>query len=533
MAVEFRYPLTRVCLRSGALTLPLAMTGLFPAEGEITAIDTKRDLEFTLEVTGPRSVAGFGEMFRHYRLDVNDELLLRKLEDGRFAVTATAKPRRADYSSAESLAILFDELAESGIAATEAEIRALYPDVPGGVNLTAALAEDGRFMQREGRWQSAVAAEMAAGGQRRAEEFLAAKEREESEARALQRAAAGDEAEIQVVMASARDEPHEARAGAQSSLWAAPGAAASDGAGSAAGGTGSGGAQAPTQAPAHGVFERRTPLTARHRDVTPTTEGFVDDLDDERSRESLELVSRLRALLTPVGFRIEPTGRYQLTLHAEMGRRGYRALVQLLSTNLRLDWADLLARRRSLGVRYIAVVGDSRDLIRLSSPAEVARATLWSWAGLERLAALNRTVPISPFDLLSHFEENGLFEVGLTRFEAAVGARVAERGMFSEVLLRLAQLKAPVVFLLEELAGELNMSREQVLRILERLSEPPFDLVERVEQGEFVLRQSATDALEALAGYATSLRSRVPARQRERLTAVSEPDLLTPNDIQA
>lgn len=528
MAVEFRYPLTRVCLRSGALTLPRAMVGLFPAQGEIVAVDTKRDQEFKLNALGPRSVGGLSELFRNHRLDVNDELSIRKLEDGRFSITPLPKPRRSDYSSSDALAQLFDELAESGIAATEAEIRSLYPDLPAGVDLTGALVADGRFLQREGRWQSMAAAEMADNGRRRAEEAVAAREREAIENMALAQAGAEARAEREAVL-QARLEAHAAGA-AQSGLWNTPGRSDDSAGHESAGHQGAHQGPINVKSTAGGsVIERRTPVSppAWHRDSGVAHGGFDDDLDDDRSRESLELVSRLRALLTPCGFRIEPTGRYQVALHAEMGRRGYRVLVQVLSSNLRLDWADLMARRRSMNVRFLAVVGESRDLIRLVGPAAAARATLWSWTGLERLAALNRTVPISPVDLVTHFESDGLFEDGLTRFETAVGERVAERGMFSEVLLRLSQLKAPAVFLLEELASELNMSREQVLRILERLGAAPFDLVERVEQGEFVLRQAVPDALTALAGYATSLRGRVPARQRERLTAVGEPDLLT------
>src|SRR5690606_568656 len=111
------------------------------------------------------------------------------------------------------------------------------------------------------------------------------------------------------------------------------------------------------------------------------------------------------------------------------------------------------------------------------NPAELARATLWSWEGLERLREMRRTVAVSPVDLESHFERDGLFEQGLTRFEQTVAERVAERGAVSEVFTRLAGMRAPTVFLLEELASDAAMSREQTLRILERLAEAPFHLV--------------------------------------------------------
>ena len=212
--------------------------------------------------------------------------------------------------------------------------------------------------------------------------------------------------------------------------------------------------------------------------------------------------------------------------HAELGRRGYTALVYALGYGQRLDWAALLARRREAGARYLAVFGDRRDLQRLQSPAELARATLWSWEGLHRARTLSQSVPVSPYDLELHFEREGLFGHGLERFEKNVAALVTERGAFSEVLTHLAGLRAPTVFLLEDLAGRGTLSRDVVLKVLERLSEAPFHLVGRVGQGEFCLRLPVPDGLTNLVDYASSLRDRLPSRSRERLTGLGEPEWL-------
>ncbi len=177
------------------------------------------------------------------------------------------------------------------------------------------------------------------------------------------------------------------------------------------------------------------------------------------------------------------------------------------------------------------MVGDHADLLRLTNPAELARATLWSWEALERLRVLHATVPVTPIDLESHFSSDGLFEQGLTRFEQSVAARVAERGATSEVLAHLAVMRAPTVFLLEDLASDVDMSRQAVLRILERLGEAPFHLVAKVDQGEFLLRQPVTQALTGLAAYANSLRDRLPGTKREVLTGLGEPDLLVDTDM--
>src|SRR5690606_25949051 len=117
---------------------------------------------------------------------------------------------------------------------------------------------------------------------------------------------------------------------------------------------------------------------------------------------------------------------------------------------------------------------------------------------------------------------DGLFEQGLKRFEEGIAARVAERGAASEVLTRLARNRAPSVFLLEELAQDVNLSRDLVLRILDRFSEAPMHLVARVDSGEFLLRQPVDTALAALASYAESLRQRLPVGRREVITGLGD-----------
>jgi hypothetical protein len=42
MADAYRYPLTRICLRTGSLTLPLNLLGVFPERGDIVAVDPRR-----------------------------------------------------------------------------------------------------------------------------------------------------------------------------------------------------------------------------------------------------------------------------------------------------------------------------------------------------------------------------------------------------------------------------------------------------------------------------------------------------------
>lgn len=272
-------------------------------------------------------------------------------------------------------------------------------------------------------------------------------------------------------------------------------------------------AETPAETPA-GTLPRKvtvTPYAARPVEGGPDHTGAAGGPSDS------SLHARLRDALETFGFRLEPRSYMQLLAHADLGRRHYSVLVQMLADGARLDWTKLLARRRELGATYLAVFGAPQDLLRLQSPAVQARATLWSWRGLERALDLVTAVPMSPFDLEPHFARDGLFEEGLRRFELTIEKRVDSRGNFSSVLQRLVALRAPSVFLLEDVMVDTDLSRDQVLTILNLLSEAPFHLVSRVDSGEFCLRQGVHENLTQLSHYALSLTERLPARHTERV----------------
>lgn len=542
MAGEFRYPLTRYCLRSGTMTLPQAMVGLFPEGRSVTALDTKSGAEHLLTLEPPRTVTGLGELYRANRLAVNDELQVRALDDGRFAITPVTRQRVPDYSTEEGLAALLDELHEASARLSEQEIRAVH-DVPEDVDLDTALRADGRFALHEGRWVNAstlvvedevhppvvsidlageveleddpvAAADPVAVGVPSPRHELNAPADEP--ARAAADAGRGEEQAAQAMFAGAESS-------APQSAGFSPQSAAGQGLPQQAGLW----AQelAGPDAPGAAGHDVQRTVVERRAVRTPFAVEEAEDYDEPAS-EVTELTSRFRRVMGPVGYRIEPVGKGQLRLVAAMGRRTYKVLAQLLTRSERLDWAELLSKRRGDDYRHLAVVGDHHDLLRLTGPAELARATLWSWQGLERMASLRRTVPLSPIDLEPHFERDGLFEHGLQRFEATIAERVAERGALSEVLSRLNQLRAPAVFLLEDLVADMNMSRDRALAILERLTAAPFHLVARVDHGEFVLRQSVASALSGLSSYALALKDQLPERQVEKLTGLGEPELL-------
>jgi hypothetical protein len=646
MADAYRYPLTRICLRTGSLTLPLTLLGVFPERDDLVAYDPEKDAEFALRVEG-RLVTGLAPFFAAHDLDVNDELSIRPLEDGRFAFTAIVRPKRPDYTRPDVVGKLLDAVVDVGVPMSEAEIRAMHADLPGGFPLRQALEREPRLALVDGRWRPAPAPDVAKPA--RAPREAARAERAAADAREAARTAdregaptapsgraapapaprseraeaAGlpsvEEAADRRLRARQAQEDAAARAEVEAALEAqaareaeilelvrreeleghvgtgapsAEGLAIDDGLGEDAGAS-DGAAErrrsrerlaqhaeddvrqaardrrregvdegqetfgwdlptprgfrfpwarkaAPKPAPAKTEpvvssdpfrldrlgeprpVDRSAPPTTR---VTPTPRAglFAEGAalnsaslppgDPAKTKKAREAFARL-------GYRVEGLAHGQLMLHADLGRRQERVLVHVLPDGQRLDWAALLARRREAGAQQLAVVGDHRDLHRLVSPAELAKATLWSWAGLERVVALAGDLPIGPFDLEPHFERDGLFEYGLERFERAVARRVQERGTFSTVLERLASLKAPSVFVLDDVVGGGDVPRDQALRVLERLGEAPLHLVSRVDSGEFCLRYRVHDALDGLSAYATSLRARLPERQRARVRGV-------------
>jgi len=226
---------------------------------------------------------------------------------------------------------------------------------------------------------------------------------------------------------------------------------------------------------------------------------------------------RAREMFMALGYRVEGLAHGQLMLHADYGRRFERVLIHVLPDGERLEWGVLLNRRRESSANFLAVVGDDRDLVKQTASAELAKATLWSWSGLQRVVDLAQSMPLSPFDLRGHFERDGLFEYGLDRFERHVARRLQERGALSAVLERLAQMRPPSIFMLEDVASEANLPRDQALRALEHLAAAPWQLVSRVDSGEFCLLYRAADALQGMADYVDSMRARLPGQQPDVL----------------
>ncbi len=254
--------------------------------------------------------------------------------------------------------------------------------------------------------------------------------------------------------------------------------------------------------------------------------GDLDDPTPPSDAASPQALARARSAFEALGYRVSAARGGALALDVNLGRARQRILTRVLDDGARPDWSALLRAVRDEGADKLALVGDVRDLTRLERPARGARATLFSWDGLRRAEELSRTVPIGPVDLAPCFEEDGLHGAGLRRFEARIERRLQDQGRFSLVAERLAALRAPALFTVDDLAFDATLSRESILEELERMAAPPLQWTERRGPGLFALRQSVPDALASLETFARSLRERCPDPTRPRVRGADDEGML-------
>lgn len=274
------------------------------------------------------------------------------------------------------------------------------------------------------------------------------------------------------------------------------------------------------------------PPAARTDAEAPAREADDATTDVPSDGASPEALNRARDAFTALGYQVAAGRGGTLRLTANLGRMRETVLARVLDEGDRPDWNALLQAVRSEPADHLALVGDVRDLTRLERPARGARATLWSWDGLQRARTLAQTVPIGPLDLAPAFEDAGLHGVGIERFEARIDARLQEQAGFSAVAERLAELRAPAVFTVDDLRTDERLPRETIVAELERMAGPPLQWTERRGPGTFALRQDVGQALARLAAFARSLAQRLPDPTRPRVRggegapAPDAPDLL-------
>ena len=90
---EYKYTLTRTCLKSGVLNMPASMKGLFPEEGESLARDAQNSTEYTIKIIDKRRVMGFKDFIEANNLIVNDSISILLGDDGHYVLKPVKRVR--------------------------------------------------------------------------------------------------------------------------------------------------------------------------------------------------------------------------------------------------------------------------------------------------------------------------------------------------------------------------------------------------------------------------------------------------------
>ncbi len=417
MTQEYKYSLTRVCLRRGEMSLSRSLASLFEDAGDRVEVhDTINDEALELPLRDGRVLGGLAGYFAAHDLRVNDTVVVRVPESGPIAFTARQSARGPDVTTAEARQRIIETVHQAG-PVTSLEARALLPGLPADFDLDGLLRDEGHLELRGGRWRAPVAVESGKD--------------------------AAFEREVDAALGSA-----------------AP--------------------QAPQGA-------------------EPAASGEVGFVGGALGR---------------LGFTGELVGHSTLSITpSDSMTRDLDVLARVVAPGERLDWAELLELRRSRGTPLLAVFADDADLAKLSAPAELAQATLWSLRALENAVQLSESVPLCSVDMEGHFRRDGLYGRGLQRFERTIEGRIAERGAFSTVMANLAALNGPGPFRSEDVSR--GVPPEMVTLILSQLERAPFQLLVRSESGNYLLRESVQSALAQMAEYARSLAGHMPRQSGE------------------
>lgn len=226
--------------------------------------------------------------------------------------------------------------------------------------------------------------------------------------------------------------------------------------------------------------------------------------------------------LEALGFSRE-SGSAPWVFRAALGRRTFHLALAKFGE---MEAKELLAYRQQGRVQYAAIVaGESSKPEALAEiaavrPSGLAQTGLGfvSPEALQRLVKLHSVFPVGPLDIERLLREGRIDLEAIQNLEQEISGALRERSHFSAVLTLLADQPPQKVFLLADLmpmAREMNLEADQLQKVLESLSNPPFLLLKRLSPGEFLMRQSVEQTLADWIEYAQVMTRRLQGVLRE------------------
>ncbi|WP_309571728.1 hypothetical protein [Deinococcus sp.] len=210
---------------------------------------------------------------------------------------------------------------------------------------------------------------------------------------------------------------------------------------------------------------------------------------------------RLWELARLTGYHADDLGSGVTRLKADLGAHAYTILVAGTPAAVQSSSFQAAADYR------VQLCDESQ---RPEGPPRLTREALTALIEDARLA------PLSPVDLRGYWKAGTMDLESAASISELVSSYIAQRGTFSAVLLALAKQEANSFTTVQRLAERLGsgVNFAELGSVLDTLTRPPFQALQPVPGGQYLLRVDVADLLMDLANYADGVRRRVrvPAR---------------------
>ena len=514
-----RYIITRPCLSEGQLHLLKYLQPYFPDEGTVTFQDSRGDT-FAATVEAGRRLTGLGELYRAHHLGVNDVLLLTPRPNSVYDVECVVKPHARPATATERPAptplatekrvvihatphvreVRMERVsaAEAGqpsqatptprpsssnqsapgqTAPTQAAQTTSAPRPPAQAEMNSAPAsqhspETGKSGPRPAPPPPAVSTS--------AFQTPAFQTQPPSQAQGRANQGSGGQSPAALLPSLTGGNPSAARLQPSSPSEALTPAARA----------GNTAPEVPSAATKTAPVALAVKPTSEARSAPSTPVATPIPLPPQTTEQQLAQLAQL------TGYTFEHLGDGVTRLRANLGEQSYSVLLALTPGAMQAPaWSE------RADYKALLTAEDER-------PQGTARFTQ---AALTSLLEHARLAPLTPVDLRGYWNTGSFDHRSVESVAELVSAHLAQRGIFSHVLMTLAQQPAHSLVQPARLAERLGsgVNTAELQSILETLSRPPFMALTPLPGGQYYLRGDVRDLLGEVGDYAEGMRRRL------------------------
>ena len=521
-----RYIITRPCLSQGQLQILKYLQPYFPAEGQVTFQDSRGD-SFVATVEAARHrLTGLGELYHAHHLGVNDVLLLTPRPDGVYGVECVVKPH-ARPAAATLPAPTPPAIQKRVVIHATPHVREVRMERVNAPETSSAPQQASSSTSQ----QAAAAAQPAqpqastqgpAASQPTASQPRPAGKSPEAQAAIPRPSQTGKTPEPSASVPASETAPASKSLPPLTALpqGTRPAVALSETTPPTAARTGIADAPAARAIPGGPVTESRPAAFAAALDSTPlpqpapkaattvavavlpapaaqqTARSVAATPAPARPTEGQTTEQQLVQLAKLTGYTFEHLGGNVVRLRASLGAQSYSVLLAMTPEGLNSPlWKE------NADYRALLTAEDER-------PQGIARFTQ---AALTSLLEHAQLAPLTPVDLRGYWNTGSFDYRSVESVAELVSAHLAQRGIFSHVLMTLAQQPAHSLVQVTRLAERLGsgVNTAELQSILETLSRPPFMALTPLPDGQFYLRGEVRDLLGEVGDYTEGMRRRL------------------------